>query len=278
MNILGSLRRKIATVGRWRPWFANPYELLKACFVFMTGRGGGQLSRVVVPLRLVDDVQPVYVRCASSDFVTLQEVIINREYESVLAHAPDSVRGILDLGANIGLASRWFLQAWPSAHVIAVEPDPGNVGMLRRNLASTEQQSQRHQIIQAFVGGNARDAVLQTRGEGYANEGIMSDAAPHHGQYVLPVFTPSQLLDFSALPIDFVKMDIEGTEKEILEGDLAWLDKVSVVVLELHDPLDEDWLREIVNTRLPTWTICNYDGRHAGAHLAILRRAPNCIA
>jgi FkbM family methyltransferase len=275
VNFLGILRRKIATVGRWRPWFANSYEVLKACFVFLTGRRGGPLSRVIVPLRLVDDVHPVYVRCASSDFVTLQEVIVDREYESVLPHAPDFVRGILDLGANTGLASRWFLRRWPSAHVIAVEPDPGNIGMLRRNLASAGQPSQPHQIIQAFAGGKARDAVLQTRGEGYANEGILSDAAPRHGQSVLPVFTPSKLLDLSTLPIDLVKIDIEGTEKEVLEGDLAWLDKVSVVVLELHDPLDEHWLHKIVTDRLPCWTISSYDRRHSGAHLAILSRKPD---
>ena len=40
---------------------------------------------------------------------------------------------ILDLGANIGLASLYFKSSWPTARVIAVEPHSGNVDILRRN-------------------------------------------------------------------------------------------------------------------------------------------------
>jgi FkbM family methyltransferase len=40
---------------------------------------------------------------------------------------------VLDLGANIGAASRLFLDRG-AAYVMAVEPDPSNVALLRRNL------------------------------------------------------------------------------------------------------------------------------------------------
>lgn len=269
--MLNTVRRKAATAAAWRPWFASSYEWLKACVVFMTGRRGGAMSRVVIPIRLADDDSPVYLRCASSDFVTFHEVFINREYGAVLSHAPDRVRGVLDLGANIGLASRWFLQCWPSAQVIAVEPDSGNITVLRRNLASADGSSQCHRVVNAFVGGRVREAVLKSRGAGYANEGMLSDAE-QPGHQTLPVITPAQLLEMTSTPIDVVKMDIEGSEKEVLEADLSWLESCSTVVLEVHDPLDEAWLADIVRRRLPAWTICQFNTRHLGAYLAILRR------
>jgi FkbM family methyltransferase len=271
MQILSNLRRKATTAAGWKPWFANSYEWLKACAVFLTGRRGGALSRVVIPLRLADDTQPVYLRCASSDFVTLHEVFMNREYGEVLLHAPERVRGILDLGANIGLASRWFLRCWPSAQVIAVEPDLGNAALLRRNLASAGNTSQFHRVVNAFVGGRARKAVLKTRGEGFANEGTLSDVMPSGSDSVLPVVTPAQLLEMTGVTIDLVKMDIEGSEKEVLEENLSWLQGCSTVVVELHDPLDEAWLTDIVRLRLPAWTVCAFETRHLGAHLAILK-------
>jgi len=40
---------------------------------------------------------------------------------------------ILDLGANVGLASLYFRKVWPRARIVAVEPDTGNVALARRN-------------------------------------------------------------------------------------------------------------------------------------------------
>lgn len=276
MNIFSSLRRKVATALTWRPACANAYEWLKACAVFATGRRGGALSRLVVPIRLAGQTQPVFLRCGSSDAVTLHEVFIDAEYQAVLQFAPHKVRGILDLGANVGLASRWFLQAWPSAQIVAVEPNPGNVKLLRRNLQVVGHDSTPHRVFHAFVGGWSRDAVLQTRGEGFANEGKLSSDAPIGGQPMVPVLTPAQLLEATELQIDLVKIDVEGAEQELLEGDLSWLKTCSIIALEIHDPLDESWLAGIVKHRLSSWSIAIFETRHRGAHLAVLTRGVTC--
>lgn len=266
------LKRKLATAAAWKPWFANSYEWLKACGVFLTGRSGGAISRLIVPVRLAGQSQPVYLRCASSDFSTLHEVFVRGEYDVVLPYTGPVVRGILDLGANVGCSARWFLQRWPAAHVIAVEPDQGNVAVLARNLRIAKSQNARHRIVNAFVGGRTRQAVLRTRGEGFANEGTLVDESPADGQNALPVFTPRQLLEMSEAPVDLVKMDIEGSEKEVLEGDLSWLTSCSVLVLEVHAPLDESWLADIVNRRLPMWALRVFETRRGGGHLAVLSR------
>ena len=46
-----------------------------------------------------------------------------------------SPRWILDLGANAGYSSAYFLSCFPTASVIAVEPDTDNCKLCRTNLA-----------------------------------------------------------------------------------------------------------------------------------------------
>jgi FkbM family methyltransferase len=43
---------------------------------------------------------------------------------------------IVDLGANIGVASAQLATRFPEATILAVEPDPGNAAACRRNLAA----------------------------------------------------------------------------------------------------------------------------------------------
>jgi hypothetical protein len=37
--------------------------------------------------------------------------------------------------------------------------------------------------------------------------------------------------------IDILKIDIEGAEKEVFESSSKWIDKVSVIMTELHDQI-----------------------------------------
>jgi len=41
---------------------------------------------------------------------------------------------IVDAGANIGAASLWFRKTYPRAAIVAVEPDPKNLRVLRLNV------------------------------------------------------------------------------------------------------------------------------------------------
>jgi hypothetical protein len=77
-----------------------------------------------------------HVRGRDSDIATLRQVFGEQEYrlkipaiEARLEQryrqmlAAGQVPVIIDAGANVGAAARWFHQAFPEARVIAVEPD-----------------------------------------------------------------------------------------------------------------------------------------------------------
>lgn len=52
---------------------------------------------------------------------------------------------------------------------------------------------------------------------------------------ILSITIPEILQLESIHHIDILKMDIEGAEKEIFETNASWLNKVNILIIELHD-------------------------------------------
>jgi FkbM family methyltransferase len=74
----------------------------------------------------------VWGRADTSDLAAFRHVF-DGAYDFEL---PTKPRLILDLGANVGYASVYFSLRHPTARVIAVEPEPSNVALLRQNVAA----------------------------------------------------------------------------------------------------------------------------------------------
>jgi hypothetical protein len=103
----------------------------------------------------------MHVRRGDSDLHVIRQVFKEKQYElgaSVKAraaqHYADILRAgkipaIVDAGANIGAASIWFKNTYPDAHVIAVEPEPGNLSVLRKNV------KERISVRQAAIGSSS---------------------------------------------------------------------------------------------------------------------------
>ena len=62
----------------------------------------------------------------------LEEIFIRKVYQ-VVTEADLGVRQIVDLGANVGMTVRLWMQHFPDARIIAVEPDEANLGVCRAN-------------------------------------------------------------------------------------------------------------------------------------------------
>ena len=90
----------------------------------------------VIGLRLRGPMAgPFWFRERGSDFGTYNEVAIEEVYGPVVALV-DSCSYLVDLGANIGVAARYFAGRYPGCRVFAVEAMPENFGLLRRNLSA----------------------------------------------------------------------------------------------------------------------------------------------
>ena len=130
------------------------------------------------------------------------------------------------MGANIGLFSLAALDTYgPGTRVVAVEPDPHNLALLRRNVAATAVE------IHAAAASTAPGVVRFQSGRDHESRVVRSDCA---GPGVIDVHAA----DFFALAAgcDLIKLDIEGGEWPLLrDARLASLD-ATAVILEWHGP------------------------------------------
>jgi hypothetical protein len=76
----------------------------------------------------------VSLRVGTSDVATFIQVLVNREFES--PNLPVTANAIVDLGANIGLATVFFGIKYPGARILAVEPEDNNYAITVANVSA----------------------------------------------------------------------------------------------------------------------------------------------
>lgn len=183
---------------------------------------------------------------SSSDAEVFRDIFLKNEY-AFIESLPE-VHTIVDLGANIGLASALFLSRWPQASVLAVEPDADNCQLLTSNLAP---YAQRAQILQAAVWAQSGELEL-TRAFGDGREWARAvQERTGEGECVQAFSMPELLARVPGHHIDLLKIDIEGSEETLFAGDTSWLRQVGNLSIEFHGPACEEAFRS--GMREYTW-------------------------
>jgi FkbM family methyltransferase len=207
---------------------------LQLCFHDASVRAG--IGKPQVFEMVLKDLEfPLVMRTGTSDREVLGQVFIDREYDLAELLSPKS---IVDLGANVGYASAFFLSKYPTAKVLAVEPDPGNYEICCRNLA---QFGDRARVIHGAVWGE--NATLELK-RGAFRDGrewttqvekarTQSVNTPAVNGYSVPA-----LIEMTGEPeIDLLKIDVERSELEIFSRETeTWLPRVKNIYIELHGP------------------------------------------
>lgn len=168
----------------------------------------------------------VFVRPGTADLAVLDQIELH-PYVPVIAGSGPMM--IMDLGANIGLSVRYWKHAAPRAHVVAVEPDPGNFSMLQRN---TTGLSDVH-LVNGGIWHRPGTLGMDRSGSGTAAYRTKEEGA---GGEVEATTIPLLMERYGMPRLDILKVDIEGSELELFSlGDLSWIDKVTTIAVELHD-------------------------------------------
>jgi len=139
---------------------------------------------------------------------------------------------ILDCGANLGMATLYFKWLYPTAKIHAFEPDPTAFAMLERNVAQNhltgvvlDNCALGHEdgTVQFFVDRNNPGTLLMS-----------TDASRLQGEAIQ---VPGRKLSgFIQAEIDFLKLDVEGAEHQVL-CDLVSNRKIHLIrqmVVEYH--------------------------------------------
>lgn len=147
---------------------------------------------------------------------------------------------IVDVGCNAGLSTGLFAEAWPQAKVVGIEMDPEAAQRARNNVASF---GDRVVIINQAVGFPERTqhAIFPRASAVNHLEGYYPDNTDFCRQFDVEVKTLDYALKLAGVEkkqIDFMKIDVEGSEWEIMFDGGKWPEKTKIIVVEIHTQRD----------------------------------------
>jgi FkbM family methyltransferase len=167
---------------------------------------------------------------AASFLSTYRELFVNGIYSFESA---DPAPRILDLGANIGLSVLFFKRQHPAARIVAFEADPEIFSYLERNVRANGLQDVELINAAAWVA----DTTLRFLPDG-ADGGRV--AGPGQGGAQATEVKAVNLSAFlNGRSFDFLKMDVEGAENQLLPAIRHHLRAVPRLFVEYHSRVGE---------------------------------------
>jgi FkbM family methyltransferase len=139
----------------------------------------------------------------------------------------NNVPMIIDCGANIGISVLNYKRKFPNAKIVAFEPDPLIIPVLKRNL--TVNHASDVTLVEAAVW--VKLGELDFYIEGADGSRLTVD---HDFQTGTTKVKTIDLLDHINVPIDLIKMDIEGAELEVIPHIESKLNMVQNLIIECH--------------------------------------------
>jgi FkbM family methyltransferase len=176
----------------------------------------------------------LYTRRNGSDYHMIDEIWAYRKYDYFgYRVAPGEI--VVDIGANIGTFSVYAAKICRASRVLSFEPFPDNYTMLCRNV---EQNHLRNVtcVKQALAGNRGR----RTMGLHPVDCGSHSLVIGSFERNIeVECCTLGDVFErFSLSKIDYLKMDCEGAEYEILENATPTIQQIGRISMETHTTMD----------------------------------------
>ncbi len=198
---------------------------------YYENRGNGKLIKI----RLKDIRSIIYARSCTSDLLLIRNIFLYKEYPIFQNYQPGV---IIDAGANIGLATVYFMNYYPNSVIYAIEPDKSNCEVFEKNVqpysnitllngALLDEKNLPVRIINQNDNKYSFIICKECDGNTSNNNSIIS-------------FSINQLIQkYGISKIDLLKLDIEGSEKDVFTNNLEWLKVTDNILMELHEHIRE---------------------------------------
>jgi len=177
-----------------------------------------------------------------------------------LAEVGFNPKMIYDIGASQGLWARSAMRVWPAAQVVGFEPNLSRKESLNR-LAT---ESPRFRFFSCFLG--AQEQVVE-----YSDQGDQTSLylEGREKASTAPMRQLDSLVVKESLPLpDFIKLDVQGAELEVLKGGSKTVEHAEVILAEVSLYR----LRKDMPTALELWSWLDSKGFALYDVLSMLRR------
>jgi FkbM family methyltransferase len=193
-------------------------------------------------IRLREGLRNIQLRRRSGDFFVFHEIFTHGYYDLPDNLVPAIPAVVVDLGANIGLATVFLADRFPGARHVCVEPNPANVVLLRAN---TSFLGNRVTVLEgAAAGRSGKAGFFDSNWSGGGH--LVADGPSSRS---VTCMTPDDIMSMYRIDrIDILKVNIEGAEREMFAQAPDWLPKVECVLIELHNGYSVDEFRADVGS------------------------------
>tara|TARA_R100000935_G_scaffold56463_1_gene88038 strand:+ start:7410 stop:8258 length:849 start_codon:yes stop_codon:yes gene_type:complete len=148
---------------------------------------------------------------------------------------------IIDGGANIGLATIYFKLLYPTSKIVAFEPDPEVFQDLKFNVEAFGFQN----VSLVQKGLWSSNKMLPFKAEG-ADAGLIGEIDSYNPSDEQQIEVVS-LKDYLQQSVDFLKLDIEGSETIVLKDIKEDLKNVKNIFVEYHSFVNQkQTLNEVI--------------------------------
>jgi FkbM family methyltransferase len=212
------------------PMISRMARFANDCYHVLRAPTGSKVS--ILRSLILSNGRKMGFRVASFDVHTLKhlyrEIFVRQHY---YFHCDSHTPVILDCGANLGMASLYFKWLYPEARIVAFEPDPETFQLLAKNIARNGLDIQAHNCalwdqdgeLNFFVDDREPGSLLMSAYSSRTNGKCITVPA-------------RKLSGFIEGQVDFLKIDVEGSEQRILE-ELVGSGKIANIrqmVVEYH--------------------------------------------
>jgi FkbM family methyltransferase len=209
---------------------------------------------------------------------TFQQALdyVNGEWNSPIRHQTfdtlkkETIKTIWDIGANVGVFTELCTIHFPTAIIQAIEPDTRNYEVLTENLGQSRNIIFHNcGIYYGATEGHPMNVIGDPNVAGY----IFSDVAREHLGPCLDntvthmdrIFYMDTLEDIFDIPADLVKIDVEGSEYNIIAGSKL-LKQCKFLILEFHNH-ELQYVRDYLAQHLPNFTVEILTNEHYGGSI-----------
>lgn len=174
---------------------------------------------------------PVSIRAIRADM----QSFVNTFIDPYMENKPylSNPKFVVDGGANIGCTAALYASWWPNSKIVSIEADKENYELTVLNTKNYPNVS----VIHGGLWNKTADLKIEAGQEDGFVVREVSSADHVASENITKGVSLGDLMKRSgASGIDFLKLNVEGSEKEIFASDYeSWLGHTKAMLIELHD-------------------------------------------
>jgi FkbM family methyltransferase len=174
-----------------------------------------------------------------SDLMVYDQVFVQEQYRIIvelLRQFNLSNYKIIDAGSNVGYTSLYLAQKFPNIlRVVAIEPNDENVRILNKNITLNNLDLY-IDVQHCALSNDNRKRFINSQESRDKLDWANTTIEKNDGN--ISAITVRDIIDNESWEIvDFLKIDIEGYEKELFQAgnNLDYLDCVRIIAIEVHE-------------------------------------------